>query len=211
MEEIVPAHKQVKGRPSKYSDRTIVLLYVLFVLMRCSSIAEMYKMIEGKKRLLKVIGELPSRQTLSYRFRRLDIEAISRRIIESTKGETYIIDSTPIKDITSQGVKKCKNLKFGKNNSGFFWGEKGHFIITQEGIAVKFKLSHANEDDDRVGKEILDDLSGLIIADRGYFKESFLSQFTKEGDLRALLRPRSRKRIRASRRSTHRHSHSDGR
>jgi hypothetical protein len=34
-----------------------------------------------------VIGELPSRQTLSYRLRRLDIEAISRRIIESIKGE----------------------------------------------------------------------------------------------------------------------------
>lgn len=71
MEEIVPTHKQAKGRPGKYPDRTIVLLYVLFVLMRCSSIVEMYKMIEGKKRLLKVIGELPSRQTISYRVRRL--------------------------------------------------------------------------------------------------------------------------------------------
>ena len=96
--EIIPAHRQVRGRPREYSDRTIVLLYVLFTLFRCSSIVEMYKMIEGKKRLLKVIGELPSRQTLSYRLRRLDIEAISRRIIESIKGETYIIDSTPIKD-----------------------------------------------------------------------------------------------------------------
>lgn len=98
-----------------------------------------------------------------------------------------------MKDITSQGVKKCKNLKFGKNNSGFFWGKKGHFIITQEGISVKLKLSQASEDDARVGKEMLDDLSGLIVADRGYFKESFLSQFTKEGDLRAIVRPRSRK------------------
>ena len=119
--EIIPAHRQVKGRHREYSDRTIVLLYVLFTLFRCSSIVEMYKMIEGKKRLLKVIGELPSRQTLSYRFRRLDIEAISRRIIENIKGGTYIIDSTPIKDITSQGIKKCKNLKFGKNKDGFFW------------------------------------------------------------------------------------------
>jgi len=63
--EIIPAHRQVKERPREYSDRTIVLC-VLFVLFRCSSIVEMYKMIEGKKRLLKVIGELPSRQTLSY-------------------------------------------------------------------------------------------------------------------------------------------------
>ena len=86
-----------KGRPGEYSDRTIVLLYVIFILFRCSSIVEMYKMIEGKKRLLKVIGELPSRQTLSYRLRRLDIEAISRRIIENIKGGTYIIDSAPIK------------------------------------------------------------------------------------------------------------------
>ena len=191
--EIIPAHRQVKGRPREYSDRTIVLLYVLFTLFRCSSIVEMYKMIEGKKRLLKVIGELPSRQTLSYRLRRLDIEAISRRIIESIKGGTYIIDSTPIKDITSQGIKKCKNLKFGKNRDGFFWGKKGHFIITEEGIPVKFRLTQANEDDARVGKGMLDDLNGLIIADRGYFKGSFLSQFTKEGDLRAIVRPRSRK------------------
>ena len=44
-----------------------------------------------------------------------------------------------------------------------------------------------------VGKGMLHDLNGLIIADRGYFKESFLSQFTKEGDLRAIVRPRSRK------------------
>jgi hypothetical protein len=66
----------------------------------------MYKMIEGKKRLLKVIGELPSRQTLSYRLRRLDIEAISRRIIESIKGGTYIIDSTPIKGHHKSGDKK---------------------------------------------------------------------------------------------------------
>ncbi|MFZ2830523.1 MAG: hypothetical protein WAZ22_07775, partial [Mesotoga infera] len=70
--EIIPAHRQVKGRPREYSDRTIVLLYVIFILFRYSSIVEMYKMIEGKKRLLKVIGELPSRQTLSYRLRRLD-------------------------------------------------------------------------------------------------------------------------------------------
>ena len=54
-------------------------------------------------------------------------------------------------------------------------------------------MTQANEDDARVGKEMLDDLSGLIIADRGYFKESFLSQFTKEGDLRAIVRPKSRK------------------
>ncbi len=66
--EIIPAHRQVRGRPREYSDRTIVLLYVLFTLFRCSSIVEMYKMIEGKKRLLKVIGELPSRQTLSFPF-----------------------------------------------------------------------------------------------------------------------------------------------
>ena len=193
VEKIVPAHKQKRGRPREYSDRTIVLLHVLYVLLRCSSIVEMYKMIQGKKRLLKVIGELPSRQTLSYRFRRLDIKAISDRIIRIIESETYIIDSTPIKDITSQGVKKCKNLKFGKNNSGFFWGKKAHFITTGEGIPVKFKLTEANEDDARVGKEMLDDLSGLIIADRGYFKESFLSQFTKEGKLRAIVRPRSKK------------------
>ena len=66
LEKIVPAHKQVKGRPREYSDRTIVLLHLLYVLLHCSSIVEMYKMIKGKKRLLKVIGELPSRQTLSY-------------------------------------------------------------------------------------------------------------------------------------------------
>jgi len=46
---------------------------------------------------------------------------------------------------------------------------------------------------ERVGKGMLDDLNGLIIAGRGYFKESFLSQFTKEGDLRAIVRPRSSK------------------
>ena len=147
VEKIVPAHKQMRGRPREYSDRTIVLLHVLYVLLRCSSIVEMYKMIQGKKRLLEVIGKLPSRQTLSYRFRRLDIKAKSRRIIESIKGGTYIIDSTPIKDITSQGIKKCKNLKFGKNRDGFFWGKKGHFIITEEGIPVKFTLTQANEDD----------------------------------------------------------------
>jgi len=33
-----------------------------------------------------------------HRLRRLDIEAISRRIIERIKGGTYIIDSTPIKE-----------------------------------------------------------------------------------------------------------------
>ncbi|WP_334103102.1 transposase [Mesotoga prima] len=75
------------------------------------------------------------------------------------------MDSTPIKDITSQGIKKCKNLKFGKNRDGFFWGKKGHFIITEEGIPVKFRLTKANEDDARVGKGMLDDLNGLIIAD----------------------------------------------
>ncbi len=54
-------------------------------------------------------------------------------------------------------------------------------------------MTQANEDDARVGKEMLDNLNGLIIADRGYFKGSFLSQFTKEGDLRAIVRPKSRK------------------
>ena len=65
--------------------------------------------------------------------------------------------------------------------------------MTQEVIPVKFKLTQANEGDARVEKEMLDDLSGLIIADRGNFKESFLSQFTKEGYLRAIVRPRSKK------------------
>jgi hypothetical protein len=60
-------------------------------------------------------------------------------------------------------------------------GKEGTFIITGEGIPVKFKLTQANEDDARVGKEMLDNLNGLIKADRGYFKGSFLYQFTKEG------------------------------
>lgn len=66
-----------EGRPREYSDRTIVLMYAPFTHFRCSSIVEMYKMIEGKKRLLKVIGELPSRQTLSYRL--MDLYEITCR------------------------------------------------------------------------------------------------------------------------------------
>lgn len=49
VKKIVPAHKQKRGRPREYSDRTIVLLHVLYVLLRCSSIVEMYKVIEKRR------------------------------------------------------------------------------------------------------------------------------------------------------------------
>ncbi len=71
--------------------------------------------------------------------------------------------------------------------------EEGTFRNAQEGIPVKFSFTQANEGDTGVGKGMLGILDGLIIAKRACYKDVLLSQFTKEGDRRAVVRLKSRK------------------
>lgn len=59
------------------------------------------------------------------------------------------------------------------------------FRITQDTIPVKFKLTAACEDDTGVVKGMQNNINGLIIADRGYYEDVYLSIFTREGNLSA--------------------------
>ena len=115
----------------------------------------------------------PSRQTVEYRMKKLDMEEISRLILKAVK-KFVVVDSTLI----YYGRKKRR------------WTKLHVFYIAGVGMPVWWKVN--NGPDWEVGEEFLKFEPVGIIADHGYWMWDFLYECRRKG-ISVIVKPRGRK------------------
>jgi transposase len=80
------------------------------------------------------------------------------------------------------GHKVFKGLaSIGKTTKGWFFGFKLHVIIDPKGNLVRVKLTGGNMDDRKVVDEMTQNLTGLLMADKGYIDKKLFLRLFKQG------------------------------
>jgi|HubBroStandDraft_3_1064219.scaffolds.fasta_scaffold111857_2 hypothetical protein len=94
-------------------------------------------------------------------------------------------------DSTSLAVCHCKRIyghkvfkglaSRGKTTKGWFFGFKLHVIVDAQGNLMRVKLTEGSTDDRKVVDEMTQNLSGLLVADKGYIDKKLFLRLFKRG------------------------------
>jgi hypothetical protein len=95
-------------------------------------------------------------------------QATKKRLdaIKSTVKEHY-----RIKDVAERG----------KNSMGWFYGFKLHLIINDKGELLSFKITPANVDDREPVPDIIKNVIGKLLGDRGYISKNLCESLFNNG------------------------------
>lgn len=100
----------------------------------------------------------------------------------------HLVDGLPIPLCCFNRAQGCRSFK-GEANYGYcaskkqtYYGFHGHLVISGNGIITGFTLTEANGDEREVVCELVDDIQGLLIGDKGYISK-FLSEQLKKKNI----------------------------
>lgn len=120
---------------------------------------------------------------------------IIKVILESTAINIAISDGLPLPTCHPKRVRKNNPLRldgaFGycAAKDKHYFGFKGHLLTNDDGLILNFAIAPANVDERDVLPEIVDDIFGLLIADKGLISPSLKAELAKKGiDLQTPLR-----------------------
>jgi len=114
-------------------------------------------------------------------------ELILKDLTKSKRGETYIIDGLPMPICKFARAKRCKLFQtvasFGHcaSQRQTYYGFEGHLIVTTTGEIREFSLSPAKDGEREVALDMVEDLWGDMLADKGYVGEDFTQQMAIRG------------------------------
>ncbi|MES2676693.1 MAG: IS982 family transposase [Pseudomonadota bacterium] len=104
-------------------------------------------------------------------------------------------DGLPLPTCHPKRVRKNNPLKadgaFGycAAKDEYYFGFKGHLLTNDDGLILNFAIAPANVDERDILPEIVDGISGLVIADKGLISPSLKDDLAKYGiDLQTPLR-----------------------
>jgi len=108
--------------------------------------------------------------------------------LQSFKGEKtgiYFVDSTLLKACHIKREKQNKVFKGltekSKSTMGWFFGFKLHLIINDKGEVMAFKLTAGNVDDRKPVPNLVKNLIGKLVGDKGYISQALFEQLYQQG------------------------------
>jgi len=105
--------------------------------------------------------------------------------ISGRKTGIYFVDSTILKSCHIKREKQNKVFKKiakkAKSTLGWFFGFKLHLVINDKGEIMAFKLTAGNVDDRKPVPDLVKDLMGKLIGDKGYISKDLFSSLYNQG------------------------------
>jgi hypothetical protein len=97
----------------------------------------------------------------------------------------YFVDSTLIKVCHIKREKQHKVFKGiaekAKSTIGWFYGFKLHLVINDKGELMAFKLTSGKVDDRKPVPNLVKDLIGKLVGDKGYISQKLFDQLYQQG------------------------------
>jgi hypothetical protein len=159
------------------SEVLTILIYYHFSHFDC---IKHYYVVKVQRELRKYFPKLPSYNRFVERIKEIPIlTALYLQYKQAQFHGTGYIDSTPLEVCTKKRVRSHRvfklEAKLGKSSKGWFFGLKLHVICDFMGNIIKCKITSGNENDLKIGTQMLQGLQGKIYADKGYIgKKEFL-------------------------------------
>lgn len=108
--------------------------------------------------------------------------------LQSFKGEQtgiYFVDSTLLKACHIKREKQNKVFKGlaekSRSTMGWFFGFKLHLVINDQGEIMAFKLTAGNVDDRKPVPDLVKNLVGKLIGDKGYISQKLFTKLYQQG------------------------------
>ena len=107
------------------------------------------------------------------------------KTMKSNKTGIYFVDSTLLKVCDIRREKSHKvfaNLaKKSKSTTGWFFGFKLHLIINDHGEIMNFQITQGNVDDRKPVSDLIQNLTGKLIGDKGYLSKTLFEKLFNQG------------------------------
>jgi len=114
-------------------------------------------------------------------------ELIFKDLTKPKPGETYIIDGLPMQICKFARARRCKLFQ-GVASFGYcaakkqtYYGFEGHLIVATSGEIREFSLSAANGGERNAALDMVENLSGDMLADKGYVGTGFTQEMAAQG------------------------------
>ena len=109
--------------------------------------------------------------------------------------DTHLIDGFPVEVCVRTRASRCRSFKadadFGycASKKHHFYGFQGHLLIDARGVPVAMDLTAANIDERDAAYDLIHNIAGLLIGDKGYIRPAFTSDCKALGiDIQTPLR-----------------------
>ena len=130
-----------------------------------------------------------------WRVKEILYHEIIKICLESSKAGISISDGLPLPTCHPKRVRKNNPLKadgafsYCAAKDEYYFGFKGHLLANDDGLILNFAIAPANIDERDVLPEIVGNISGLVISDKGLISPSLKDDLAKYGiDLQTPLR-----------------------
>lgn len=101
--------------------------------------------------------------------------------------QEHYVDAFPIKVCHLSRAKRHKNfcsyasIGYCASKQEFYFGFKGHIVVTRSGMIKSFTFTPAHVDERQVLPELLADKTGFVGADMGYLSRDLQSKMKQQG------------------------------
>lgn len=97
----------------------------------------------------------------------------------------HIIDGVPMRVCRWGRAARCRlfpllaHSGYCASQKEYFYGFKGHLVITDIGVITAFQVTAANIDEREAAWEVLTDIQGELLGDKGYLSKEFQDELSQ--------------------------------
>jgi Transposase DDE domain len=176
---VLPNPNRKRRRKSVMHASEIMCILILFHLSHYRTFKDFYVecVLEELKGCFNVVSYNRFIEIQSTVFVALTAYLLSKA---GKQTNLYYIDSTTLKVCHNRRISRNKVFKGiarrGKSSMGWFFGFKLHLVINHLGEIVSFCVTKGNVDDRKVVEKLMENLNGLVAADKGYIDKKLVNE-----------------------------------
>ena len=178
-QELFPEPLRTRGFAPKLSDSEVITIEVVGEWLGHHKDSDIWKYF--KRHWVHLFPNIPSRTKLASQG--ANLWAVKQKITERLAqmldaglDDVHLVDGFPIEVCGFARASRCRSFNdevaygYCASKKKAFFGFQGHLLISMTGIPVSVSLTPANVDERDAVYDLIGDIEGLLLGDKGYIR-----------------------------------------